>query len=255
MRPLLLSLLVVTSLCARPVAMSAADTARLREESARYLFDRANHERMANGLQPLKWENALALAAVRHAERMAGSGSISHQYADEPGLQERFGAEGARFSAVAENVALSGSASSIHEQWMHSAGHRANILDANMTELGVGVVKVGGGMYAVEDFAHGMEMVPLDEQEQRVERMVAARGLVIARYKEEARRICDGGRAARGEKQPRFTMRYTTHDLSMLPSQLTRAVASGRYRDATVGACDSENAGSFSSYHLVVLLF
>ncbi len=210
---------------------------------------------MANGLLPLKWDNALALAAERHAERMAANGSISHQYADEPGLPQRFGAEGARFSAVAENVAFSGSASSLHEQWMHSAGHRANILDANMSHLGVGVVTVKGRMYAVEDFAHGVETVSLDEQERRVERMVAARGLSIARDKAEARRICDGGRAARSEKQPRFTMEYTTHDLSLLPNQLTSAAASGRYRDATVGACDSVDAGSFSSYHLVVLLF
>jgi hypothetical protein len=124
-----------------------------------------------------------------------------------------------------------------------------------MTELGVAVARVNGRAYAVEDFARGVENLSLGEQERRVERMVAARGLVIAPYKEEARRICDGGRAAKGERQPRFTMRYTTHDLNLLPNQLTTAAASGRYHDATIGACDGDDGGSFSSYHLVVLMF
>ena len=255
MRPLLTSWLVLACLCLGSGAAGAADSPRLRDDSARYLFELVNQERVAIGLAPLAWDNALALAAERHAERMAANGSISHQYAGEPDLPERFGAEGARFSAVAENVALNGTVNSLHSAWMHSPGHRANILDENMTELGVGVVKVNGRMYAVEDFAHGVASVSLDEQERRVGRMVAARGLALAPYKEEARRICDGGHAARGERRPLFTMHYTTQDLTMLPRQLTEAATSGRYRNATVGACDSADAGSFSSYHLAVLLF
>lgn len=248
------------SLCALMGVLSmgrpcSAQTSRPRQDGARSLFAFANQERMARGLPELRWNNALAMAAARHAQRMAASGSISHQYAGEPDLPERFSAEGARFSAVAENVAVSGSAADIHREWMHSPGHRANILDANMTELGVGVVNVNGRMYAVEDFAHAVASVSLDEQERRVEQLIAARGLTIASNKTEARRICDGGHAARGERRPLFTMHYTTHDLGMLPQQLTSAAASGRYRDAIVGACDGEPAGSFSSYHLAVLLF
>jgi len=255
MRPLLTSLLFLF-VCLGSGAAGAADTPRLRDDSARYLFELVNQERVTVGLLPLAWNNALAVAAERHAERMAASGSISHQYAGEPDLPERFGAEGARFSAVAENVALNGTVNGLHSAWMHSPGHRANILDANMTEMGIGVVKVNGRMYAVEDFAHGVASVSLDAQERRVGGMVAARGLAIAApYREEARRVCEGGRVARGERRPLFTMRYTTQDLALLPRQLTDAAASGRYRDAVIGACDSGDAGSFSTYHLVVLLF
>jgi hypothetical protein len=255
MRPLLTSLLFLAVVCLGCFAAVAADTPRLRDDSARYLFELVNQERVAVGLMPLAWDNALAVAAERHAERMAANGSISHQYAGEPDLPERFGAEGARFSAAAENVALNGTVNGLHSAWMHSPGHRANILDTNMTELGVAVVKVNGRMYAVEDFARGVASVPLDEQERRVGRMVAARGLALAPYREEARRVCEGGRVARGERRPMFTMHYTTQDLALLPRQLTDAAASGRYRDAVIGACDSADAGSFSTYHLVVLLF
>jgi hypothetical protein len=255
MRSLLLLFVVLVSLCVASSAAHGADSTRFRDDGSRRLFDLANQERVRIGLAPLKWDNALASAAERHAERMAVNGSLSHQYPGEPDLAQRFGAEGARFSAVAENVAFSGTADSIHDQWMHSAGHRANILDANMTELGVAVVRVSGRAYAVEDFARGVANLSLDDQERRVEKMVASRGLIIAPYKEEARRICDGGRAAKGERQPRFTMRYTTSDLSLLPNQLTTATASGRYHYATIGACDGDDAGSFSSYHLVVLMF
>ena len=228
---------------------------RSTEQSSRALFEYANQERIAAGLPALRWDNTLAAAALRHAELMAQNGSISHQYRGEPDLPERVRGEGARFSAVAENVALSGTAESTHSGWMHSPGHRANILDVNMTGLGVGVVRVRGQLYAVEDFSRSVASVSLGEQEREVERMVAAQGLKIEPWEHEARHICEGGHAGSGERRPMFTMRYTTSNLGLLPKQLISAAESGRYRDAAIGACEGDSDGSFSSYHLVVLLF
>ncbi|MGH7836399.1 MAG: CAP domain-containing protein, partial [Candidatus Binataceae bacterium] len=57
-------------------------------------------------MQPLKWDDALAAAALHHAERMARESELSHQYPGEPPLSERAAHAGARFSEVAENIAV-----------------------------------------------------------------------------------------------------------------------------------------------------
>jgi hypothetical protein len=50
-------------------------------------------------------------------------------------------------------------------------------------------------------------------------------------------------------------MRFTSDNLTELPTQLKTRLASGRYREAAVGACTANNTGSFSSYNIVVLLY
>ena len=54
------------------------------------------------------------------------------------------------YNITAENVAGGGyEASSFIEMWMDSWGHRENILDSDLTHLGVGIY----GKYAVQFFA------------------------------------------------------------------------------------------------------
>src|SRR5579859_8274536 len=94
----------------------------------RLLLDDANRERAAAGVQPLKWDNALAAAARQHALLMAQQYQLSHQYPGELPLEERAARTGAKFSLIAENVAVGPTPESIHDGWMHSPGHRKNIL-------------------------------------------------------------------------------------------------------------------------------
>jgi len=118
----------------------------------KYLMDCANGERRAQGLHELRWDPALAQAAMRHANEMARHDTISHQFPDEPGLGARVTKAGIHFAAVAENVAEAKSPVTIHNMWMGSEGHRANILDKDMEFLGVAIVERGGNVFAVEDF-------------------------------------------------------------------------------------------------------
>jgi len=116
------------------------------------LLDAVNRERRERGLKVLRWDPALALAAMRHAEEMAKHNAISHQFPGEPGLAARVNKAGVHFMAVAENVAQAQSTVTIHNLWMGSSGHRANILDKDMDSLGVAVVERNGDLFAVEDF-------------------------------------------------------------------------------------------------------
>jgi uncharacterized protein YkwD len=63
-------------------------------------------------------------------------------------------AQGYRFHRAAENIAAGQpSPAAVVAAWMGSSGHRANIVDCRLTELGVGVA-VGGSyrVYWTQDF-------------------------------------------------------------------------------------------------------
>src|SRR5277367_4919601 len=137
-------------------ATMAAIPALAQESAEQQVMDLANQDRAQQGLPPLKWDPALAQAAAEHAQLMAQQPSLSHQYPGEPDLVARSGAAGAHFRSIAENVALAPTPQALEQEWMHSAPHRANILNPAMNTIGVGLVRRGGYYYAVEDFADGV---------------------------------------------------------------------------------------------------
>jgi len=118
------------------------------------LFLAVNEARQTQGLPPLRWNESLATAARRHAVVMAQHGSAQHGFEDEPSLSVRVKQTGAHFSWLSENVTQGPKAEFIHSQFMKSPSHRANILDADMNSIGIGVVELGGQFYTVEDFAN-----------------------------------------------------------------------------------------------------
>src|SRR3954470_5662341 len=122
------------------------------------ILDQANEARSKAGLAPLHWSDKLAQAARTHAEKMAEGHSLSHRLQGEADLTDRIAATGLRFSAVSENIAYStDGAEDFHDDWMHSPGHRANILAAKSDSLGVAVLNYNGTYYAVQDFAKVIE--------------------------------------------------------------------------------------------------
>ena len=130
---------------------SNSQTSVLRAE--RDLFTSVNQARHAQGLSPLRWDDTLATAARHHAEVMAEHGSAQHAFEGEPSLSARVKLVGARFSWLSENVTQGPTPDFIHEQFMKSPLHRANILDRDMDSIGIGVVDHGGQLFAVEDFS------------------------------------------------------------------------------------------------------
>ena len=246
------------------VAVSAkAQGSGNTREAEQFFFKSANRERAEQGLPQLKWDETLATAARKHATLMADQEELSHRLPGEAALDVRIAQAGARFSSVGENVAIGPEPPEIHTGWMHSPGHRANILGTHFNALGVGVVERDGQLYAVEDFARAVENLSIEQQEKQVAAMLATRGLQVKQAiddLEAARKICAGGSdAARGVGPAHGGMeilRYETPDLSSLPAQLDRSLRNSHYRQATVGACQggvSENG--IPRFRGVVLLF
>jgi uncharacterized protein YkwD len=221
-----------------------------------YLFVQANVEREQRGLPALHWDAALYQAATFHAREMAARASISHQYPGEPDLADRGREAGARFSTIAENVAEAPTAVRIHDAWMQSEGHRANLLDGRVNAVGIRVLRRDGELYAVEDFSRTVDRRTVGEQEMAVQSLLErVSTLTVLPATEETRRTCTMETGYAGARKPWFVMRYTTADLTRLPEQLRTQLASGRYHEVQIGACDASDSAAFSSFKFAILLY
>ncbi len=105
-----------------------------------------NQQRQAAGLPALATTSALTNAAAQHSQDQAGRSSMGHTGSDGSNAGQRISANGGSFSTWAENVAAGyGSASGVVDGWMNSPGHRANILNPAMTQVGVAVATSADG--------------------------------------------------------------------------------------------------------------
>lgn len=238
---------------------SGQQPGRVRQDDAEQLFALANLARMQAGAGPLKWDPALAEAARQHCLRMAREGPIAHRYGGEPSLTERAAAAGAHFSLIEENVAVGPSADAIHEEWMHSPPHRANLLNPKVDRIGTAIVSARGTLYAVADFSAAVQQLSRAQVEARVADLIRVSGVSILPDREQAREACStdqGMPPAKPGMQPLFLMRWQSSSLDALPKALTEKLASGRYRSASVGSCKPEGTqDSFSAYRVAVLLY
>ena len=236
--------------------LGAPGNACAQSMEARQLMEATNADRAQQGLGPLKWDQALARAAQRHAELMVGQRALSHQYGGEADLDTRVAQEGEHFHVVAENLAVAATPEALEAEWMHSPGHRANILDPRLNEIGVGMVRQGGYLWAVEDFSAAVAVLGSSQIERTIGLLLNERGIEPAGDVAAARETCALDHGAAGGLRPKFIMRWEASDLSRLPDVLEQKISTGRYRTAAVGSCNGGNEGpGFTTYHLAVLLF
>ena len=118
--------------------------------AARELAAQINAARAAHGLASLSVHPELTAIAQAQSRRMAAAGKIWHNddlFSDE--VRTRLGAR-----ALGENVGADGRDGEIalHEMYMDSPPHRANILDPRFTAMGIGVSMIDGVAYSTEDF-------------------------------------------------------------------------------------------------------
>lgn len=107
-----------------------------------------NDARVRNGLPALR-ENAQLMEAARiHAQQMASAQRLDHTISSAryPTMQSRLEAAGYLYANAAENIAWNQSnPQSAVTTWMNSSGHRANILDPQLTEIGTAMARSSKG--------------------------------------------------------------------------------------------------------------
>jgi hypothetical protein len=243
-----LSLLTIADLAANAQSQSSV--------AEQYLFSAANAERVQRGLPSLRWDAALYRAAQGHAQEMAARASISHQYPGEPELADRGRRAGARFSEIAENVAEAPTAVRIHDAWMNSPGHRANLLDPHVDSVGISVLRRDGQLYAVQDFGRTVAALSFSEQETKVSSLLlSAAPLELLPTSDDVRRTCSMETGYAGARRPWFVMRYTAGDLTRLPDALKTELSTGKFHQAAVGACSPRGSQPFTAFNIAVLLY
>ena len=103
------------------------------------IVELTNLERAKAGLPPLEADERLMTAAQLHADQMAQLSLFDHVLpnAPYPSPTDRLAAAGYQWQAWAENIAFGmPTPSAAVEGWMESSGHRENLLNTQLTELG-----------------------------------------------------------------------------------------------------------------------
>lgn len=105
----------------------------------REIIELANAERAKVDVKPLKPNARLCQAARSHSRNMARQMQLSHDL-DGKGPSERLGEIGYRHAGFGENCAMGQrTPQEAIETWLGSEGHRANMLNPDYTEIGVGI--------------------------------------------------------------------------------------------------------------------
>lgn len=128
-------------------------------------LNRVNSERTARGLKPLRFRPELIDAARFQSLDMAYNDFFGHEGPDGRHPIDRVAAfdRSALIEYSAENVAMvevvrgrwnlaSGAVERLHSNLMNSPGHRANILNPDITDVAMGVVRTDKGVWITQVF-------------------------------------------------------------------------------------------------------
>jgi uncharacterized protein YkwD len=246
-------------LCASAWMQAGGQESKDLQPEAKQLMALANQARAAASAPPLRWDNALAEAALKHTLRMVAEGPIAHQYPGELNVAERAGLTGAHFDLIEENVALASTAAEIHDSWMQSKGHRENLLNPEVDSVGIAVVASRGVLYATADYSRAVMALTQAQVEARVSELIQKAGVMVLAERRLARSACmmnSGMPGSVDTKQPTFLLRWEGSDLAHLPKQLVDHIASRQFHEAAVGSCNAHgDQGAFTSYRVAVLLY
>jgi uncharacterized protein YkwD len=138
---LLASAVTTTVAAVAPTAAFADGTASMESQ----FVAKMNAARQAAGLRSYAVASDLTSVARQHSAQMASKQSLYHN----PNLTTQV----QNWQAVGENVGEGPTVSDIHNAFMNSPEHKANILDHDFTQVGVGVsVDKNGIIWVTEDF-------------------------------------------------------------------------------------------------------
>jgi hypothetical protein len=125
-------------------AVAAGSPARAASAEEGRLLGLTNGLRASVGAPALALDDALSAVARAWAAKMAAAGTISHN----PGLTSQVGP----WSKVAENVGMGPNLDTVHRALVASHPHYVNLVDTEVTLVGIGVVTAGGTVFVVENF-------------------------------------------------------------------------------------------------------
>jgi uncharacterized protein YkwD len=132
---LVLAVFVLGAATARPAGATSTESV---------VTGKINSARASRGVHRLTTRGDLVEVARGQARRMAARNVLYHN----PSLAQQVH----NFRWVGENVGYGPSVALVHSAFMASPGHKANVLDRDYTEVGVGAVWANGRVWIAEVF-------------------------------------------------------------------------------------------------------
>ncbi|MGA2982564.1 MAG: TonB family protein [Terriglobia bacterium] len=137
-----------------------------RADGERQMWALVNHDRVdpqtaaetGSRAQPLSWNEGLAAVARAHSRDMLEQGYFDHVDPAGRSPSARINEAGIAWRAFGENIAIYPSVRGAEAAFMNEPrfqhNHRSNILNANFTDVGIGIVQgANGSLYITQDFA------------------------------------------------------------------------------------------------------
>lgn len=139
------SMLVLAALVTGAVTAGPASASTVED----HFTSKLNHARTTRGIPALHVRAALVKVAREQALRMANKNRLYHNPHLTTDVKD--------WKWVGENVGFGPSSKTVHRAFMHSAPHRANILDRHYTQVGIGAVTRNGRIWVAQVFKRPMK--------------------------------------------------------------------------------------------------
>ena len=150
--------LVATAVLASSLVTLSPSLASATGPNTTSILSSVNSSRANAGRRPLSLRSDLSAVAYRWSQRMAASGTLKHN----PSLSSQV--TGWRW--VGENVGFGPDWRAVQVALMNSPSHRANILDSDFSQIGIGVVVRNGRVWITQVFRSpsGSSAAPMPKQ-------------------------------------------------------------------------------------------
>jgi len=114
-----------------------------------------NQKRSEAGLQPLTMDNTLLQVARYKSNHMIQYNYFDHTTPQGEKWTTWLKAIDYKYTATGENIAYNTyNAVELFNQWWNSSGHRANMMNASYTKVGVGVINGNGKYMGTQEFSN-----------------------------------------------------------------------------------------------------
>ncbi|MDA0841118.1 MAG: CAP domain-containing protein [Planctomycetota bacterium] len=129
------------------LALSSSTTAAASPTSQ--LLGMINDERQRNGLDALNLDSRLSRVALAHSRDMLETDFFAHDSPSTGNLKQRLESANIDFPVAGENLGFASSLSEVNRILFESPGHRANLLNPEFTNVGLGIVNKEDGSFLV----------------------------------------------------------------------------------------------------------
>lgn len=119
------------------------------------ILELMNAKRTEAGLKPLTIDNTLVQVARYKSDNMIQNNFFSHTNPDGTKWTNWLQTIGYKYTTSGENIAYNTyDAVELFNQWWNSPGHRANMMNASYTKVGIGVIQGNGKYMGTQTFSN-----------------------------------------------------------------------------------------------------